>query len=207
MKIKATPRQKATHWIKDNSDAVERYNITSPCFGRALHVYVSLATGLSFYPLTLHCALDVWRAGEKNQNRKQEREQLINISSKAKGKGEKWDSTLPKYASCFGMYSCISDNNFAISCESFVMLQSSSEWKSGLICLHNRSWLITFPRLLGPTADESVCKSVIYSIVFLGHHPNENVRTEGKKFFYYSLLTKVAAHVHGNDFQKVIRPN
>lgn len=63
--------------------------------------------------------------------------------------------SLPKYASCFGMYSCISDNNLAISCESFVMLHSSSEWKSGLICLHSRSWLITLPKLLGPTADPS----------------------------------------------------
>lgn len=63
--------------------------------------------------------------------------------------------SLPKYASCFGMYSCISDNNLAISWESFVMLHSSSEWKSGLICLHSRSWLITLPKLLGPTADPS----------------------------------------------------
>lgn len=61
----------------------------------------------------------------------------------------------PKCASCFGMNSCISDNNFAISAESFVMEQSSSEWKSGAICLQSRSWLITFPRLLGPTAELS----------------------------------------------------
>lgn len=57
---------------------------------------------------------------------------------------------LPKYVSWFGMYSCISDSNLAISCESLVMLHNSSALKSGVICLHNRIWLITFPKFDGP---------------------------------------------------------
>lgn len=37
-----------------------------------------------------------------------------------------------------------------MSCESFVMLHNSSWLKSGVICLHNRIWLITFPKFDGP---------------------------------------------------------
>lgn len=89
----------------------------------------------------------------------------------------------PKYVSCTGMNCCISDTNFAISCESFVILQSSSEWKSGLICLHRRSWLITFPRLLGPTADESmenVRNVIYYSINFIFWYFNVSLATKTK---------------------------
>ena len=51
----------------------------------------------------------------------------------------------PKLLSCLGRISCSSANNLAISCESLVILQSSSAWKSGFICLHRSIWLITFP--------------------------------------------------------------
>lgn len=57
---------------------------------------------------------------------------------------------LPKYVSWFGIYSCISANSFAMSCESLVMLHNSSWLKSGVICLHNKIWLITFPKFDGP---------------------------------------------------------
>lgn len=57
---------------------------------------------------------------------------------------------LPRYVSCCGMNSCISDSSNAISCESFVMLHNSSWLKSGVICLHNSIWLITLPKLEGP---------------------------------------------------------
>lgn len=51
---------KSRRWknqIKDNSDAVSRYNIIIPCCGTEPHDGASPATGLNFYPLTLHCAL------------------------------------------------------------------------------------------------------------------------------------------------------
>lgn len=70
--------------------------------------------------------------------------------------GNLWHNS-PKYASCCGIYSCISDNSMAISCESFVMLHNSSSLKSGVICLHSNIWLITLPRFDGP-ARFSVCE-------------------------------------------------
>lgn len=48
------------------------------------------------------------------------------------------------------MYSCISFNSFEISCESFEILHNSSWLKSGVICLHKRIWLMTFPKFEGP---------------------------------------------------------
>lgn len=80
---------------------------------------------------------------------------IINIWNDANGMMMRWInewifSILPKYVSWFGIYSCISDNNFAISWESLVMLHNSSWLKSGVICLHNSIWLITFPKLDGP---------------------------------------------------------
>lgn len=166
-KLKAAWNRKLGNWIKDNLDAVGRYSIISPCYGRVLPADVSLAMDLNSYPLTLHCAL------YKSKQTKNKIRKFINISWVRK----MLHGSLPKYASCFGMYSCISDSSFAISWESFVMLHSSSAWKSGFNCLHIRSWLITFPRLLGPTADPSSgqivregLKPVIYSALYLFIH-------------------------------------
>lgn len=60
--------------------------------------------------------------------------------------------------SWFGVYSCISDSSLAISCESFVILHNSSALKSGVICLHNRIWLITFPKFDGPARLSGITK-------------------------------------------------
>lgn len=139
-------------------------------------------------------------------------------------------SNPPKCASCFGMYSCISDNNFAISAESFVMEQSSSEWKSGAICLQSRSWLITFPRLLGPTAElsgdgeqkQGITRDVrerarnLFNCFYLFLFPRERQSAclcllsgeHGEQNSASVVLTEIARHelvVNGNELQEVIR--
>jgi len=48
-----------------------------------------------------------------------------------------------------GKWDCSSSRSSFNSWASLLMLQSSSCWKSGLICLHNNIWLITLPKLEG----------------------------------------------------------